>query len=134
LLLLLYFYFGHEQELFVDLALGEAMRLLFLVIRYRLFVDELVKNPKTPFSVIPAEAGIQEYQEVLAPGACPRPDPGFAGVTALMTFCEAVICWLSPFTGHSSLLIGVIHLRRDCLERRKSLLGGCLWEKLELSV
>jgi hypothetical protein len=27
-----------------------------------------VKSPKTPFSVIPAEAGIQEYQEVLDPG------------------------------------------------------------------
>jgi hypothetical protein len=31
-------------------------------------IDELVKSPKTPFSVIPAEAGIQEYQEVLDPG------------------------------------------------------------------
>jgi len=29
--------------------------------------DELAKSPKTPFSVIPAEAGIQEYQEVLNP-------------------------------------------------------------------
>jgi hypothetical protein len=53
-------------------------------------LDELVRSPKTPFSVIPAEAGIQEYQEVLDPGACPGPDPGFAGVTASMTFCEAV--------------------------------------------
>jgi len=33
--------------------------------------DEFVINPKTPFSVIPAEAGIQEYQELLDPGACP---------------------------------------------------------------
>ena len=30
--------------------------------------DELVKSQKTPFSVIPAEAGIQEYQEFLDPG------------------------------------------------------------------
>ena len=30
--------------------------------------DELVKSQKTPFSVIPAEAGIQEYQELLDPG------------------------------------------------------------------
>jgi hypothetical protein len=30
--------------------------------------DELVKSPKTLFSVIPAEAGIREYQEVLDPG------------------------------------------------------------------
>jgi hypothetical protein len=50
--------------------------------------DELVKSQKTPFSVIPAEAGIQEYQELLDPGACPGPDPGFAGVTAWKTFYE----------------------------------------------
>jgi len=49
----------------------------------------------SPFSVIPAEvprpardpelverAGIQGCQELLDPGACPGPDPGFAGVTA----------------------------------------------------
>jgi hypothetical protein len=30
--------------------------------------DELVKSPKTPFSVIPAEAGIQECQQLLDPG------------------------------------------------------------------
>jgi len=53
-------------------------------------IDELVKSPKTLFSVIPAEAGIQEYQGLLDPGACPGRDPGFAGVTTLMTFCEAV--------------------------------------------
>ncbi|MCX5855312.1 MAG: hypothetical protein NTZ24_12230 [Deltaproteobacteria bacterium] len=33
------------------------------------------------FCVIPAEAGIQSFQCVLDPGACPGPDPGFAGVT-----------------------------------------------------
>jgi len=59
-------------------------------LQFHQFFDKLVKTPKTPFSVIPAKAGIQEYQEVLDPGACPGPDPGFAGVTALMTFCEAV--------------------------------------------
>jgi len=29
---------------------------------------ELAKSPKGSFSVIPADAGIQEYQEVLDPG------------------------------------------------------------------
>jgi len=52
-------------------------------------VDEFARNPKTPFSVIPAEAGIQEYQELLDPGACPGPDPGFAGVTAWGLFAKA---------------------------------------------
>jgi hypothetical protein len=31
-------------------------------------IDDLVKSQKTPFSVIPAEAGIQEHQELLDPG------------------------------------------------------------------
>jgi len=31
-------------------------------------IDELVKSPKTLFSVIPAEAGIQEIQGILDPG------------------------------------------------------------------
>jgi len=35
------------------------MKLDFLL---ALNLDEFVINPKTPFSVIPAEAGIQEYQ------------------------------------------------------------------------
>jgi hypothetical protein len=35
---------------------------------FALYLDALAKNPKTPFSVIPAEAGIQEYQKVLDPG------------------------------------------------------------------
>ncbi len=30
--------------------------------------DGLVRSPKRPFSVIPAEAGIQEYQGLLDPG------------------------------------------------------------------
>jgi hypothetical protein len=30
------------------------------------------------FSVIPAEAGIQECQELVGPGICPGPDPRFA--------------------------------------------------------
>jgi len=38
--------------------------------------DGLVRSQKTPFSVIPAEAGIQEYQELLDPGACPGPRSG----------------------------------------------------------
>ena len=31
-------------------------------------IDGLVKSQKTPFFVIPAEAGIQEYQGLLDPG------------------------------------------------------------------
>jgi len=31
-------------------------------------LDEFVIDAKTPFSVIPAEAGIQEYLELLDPG------------------------------------------------------------------
>jgi hypothetical protein len=31
-------------------------------------IDGLVKSQKTPSSVIPAKAGIQEYQELLDPG------------------------------------------------------------------
>jgi hypothetical protein len=53
-------------------------------------LDGFVKSRKTPFFVIPAKAGIQEKQALLDPGACPGPDPGFAGVTALKTFYEAV--------------------------------------------
>ena len=41
-----------------------------------------------PFSVIPAKAGIQLFQDVLDPGACPGPDPGVAGVTTQETFYE----------------------------------------------
>jgi hypothetical protein len=67
-------------------------------------VDSLVKSHKTAFSVIPAEvprqardpelvewAGIQEYQGILDPGACLRPDPGFAGLTALVIYCQSII-------------------------------------------
>ena len=39
-------------------------------------IDGLVRSQKTSFSVIPAEAGIQEYQEVLNPG---DPVPAKAG-------------------------------------------------------
>jgi hypothetical protein len=35
--------------------------------------------------VIPAKAGIQSFQPLLDPGACPGPDPGFAGVTVWKT-------------------------------------------------
>jgi len=43
---------------------------------------ELARSPKTPFSVIPADAGIQEYQEVL--------DPGFRRGDGLENSCEAI--------------------------------------------
>jgi hypothetical protein len=51
------------------------------------------KSWKTPSSVIPAKAGIQCFHFVadfLDPGACPEPDPGFAGVTTLVTFCKCI--------------------------------------------
>jgi len=44
--------------------------------------DEFVKSRKTPFFVIPAEAGIQSNRGIWT--------PAFAGVTALGTFYEAV--------------------------------------------
>jgi hypothetical protein len=53
-------------------------------------VDGLVKSRKVGFYVIPAEAGIQVFQDVLDPGACPGPDPGFAGVTIQETFYEFI--------------------------------------------
>jgi hypothetical protein len=43
--------------------------------------DGLVKSRNSIEFVIPAKAGIQLFQDVLDPGACPGPDPGFAGVT-----------------------------------------------------
>jgi hypothetical protein len=53
-------------------------------------VDGLVKSQKVGFSVIPAKAGIQLFEVVLDPGACPGPDPGFAGVTPQSTFYEII--------------------------------------------
>jgi hypothetical protein len=49
------------------------MKLYFLL---ALTLNKFVINRKTPFSVIPAEAGIQEYQELLDPG---DPVPAKAG-------------------------------------------------------
>ena len=46
-------------------------------------IDEFVKSQNPPLFVIPANAGIQEYQMFL--------DPAFAGVTGLGTFYETVI-------------------------------------------
>jgi hypothetical protein len=48
-------------------------------------VDGLVRSQKTPFSVIPAEAGIQEYQELL--------DPGFRRGDGLKDFLRVRQCW-----------------------------------------
>jgi hypothetical protein len=52
--------------------------------------DEFVKNREPGFSGIPAKAGIQLFQLILDPGACPGPDPGFAGVTTLVAFCKCI--------------------------------------------
>jgi hypothetical protein len=53
-------------------------------------LDELVKIRNPIEFAIPAKAGIQLFQDVLDPGACPGPDPGFAGVTTLETFYEII--------------------------------------------
>jgi len=63
-------------------------------------VDELVKSKKPGFSVIPAKAGIQLFQHVLDPGACPGPDPGFVGVTTQETFYETIILIFPTGNGH----------------------------------
>jgi hypothetical protein len=49
-------------------------------------IDDLVKSRKSPFSVIPAKAGIQEKQAFL--------EPAFAGVKTLRTFYEFIIIQL----------------------------------------
>ena len=61
-------------------------------------IDEHVKSRQNPHYVIPAKAGIQSslakagiqsFKLVLDPGACPGPDPGFAGETTItvLGFC-----------------------------------------------
>jgi len=52
--------------------------------------DVLVRNWKSTTNVIPAKAGIQMtswrmpgISNILDPGGCPGPDPGFARVTTL---------------------------------------------------
>ena len=39
---------------------------------------------------MPAKTGIQWPGDFLGPGACPGPDPGFAGVTTQEAFCEFI--------------------------------------------
>jgi hypothetical protein len=58
-------------------------------------LDELTKGRISIEFVIPAEAGIQLFQDVLDPGACPGPDPGFAGVTLQETIYETIKIWCS---------------------------------------
>ena len=53
-------------------------------------VDEFVKSRNFIEYVIPAKAGIQLFHNVLDPGACPGPDPGFAGETTQKTFYETI--------------------------------------------
>ena len=53
-------------------------------------LDGFVKRRNSIEGVIPAKAGIRLFQDVLDPGACPGPDPGFAGVTTQETFYETV--------------------------------------------
>jgi len=44
-----------------------------------IYIDGLVKSRNPMEFVIPAKAGIQLFQNVLDPGACPGHDPGFSG-------------------------------------------------------
>ena len=53
-------------------------------------LDDLAKSRNSIEFVIPAKAGIQLFQDVLDPGACPGPDPGFAGVTLQEIFYEFI--------------------------------------------
>jgi hypothetical protein len=57
----------------------------------RILFDTLVKSRNFIERVIPAKAGISLFQNVLDPGACPGPDPGFAGVTTLEAFYEIIL-------------------------------------------
>jgi hypothetical protein len=69
-----------------------SQNILFLLeIFDTIILDELVKSRNSIEFVIPAKAGIQLFQDVLDPGACPGPDPGFAGVTLQETFYEIII-------------------------------------------
>jgi len=68
-----------------------SQNILFLLeIFDTIILDELVKSRNSIEFVIPAKAGIQLFQDVLDPGACPGPDPGFAGVTLQETFYEII--------------------------------------------
>jgi hypothetical protein len=62
----------------------------FPLFSYESSRDEFVKNRNSIEFVILAKAGIQFIQDVLDPGACPGPDPGFAGVTPQETFYESI--------------------------------------------
>jgi hypothetical protein len=62
----------------------------FPLFSYESSRDELVKSRNSIEFVIPAKAGIQLIQDVLDPGACPGPDPGFAGVTPQETFYKSI--------------------------------------------
>ena len=69
-----------------------SQNILFLLeIFDTIILDELVKSRNSIEFVIPAKAGIQLFQDVLDPGACPGPDPGFAGVTLQEIFYEIII-------------------------------------------
>jgi len=48
-------------------------------------VDELVKSPKSSFSVIPEKAGIRSFQRVIGG---PDTDPGSTGVTTFYEFIK----------------------------------------------
>jgi hypothetical protein len=53
--------------------------------------DALAKSRNSIQFVIPAKAGIRLFLDALDPGACPGPDPGFAGVTNPEAFCDSII-------------------------------------------
>jgi hypothetical protein len=53
-------------------------------------LDGLVKSPKLPIFVIPAKAGIQEYQLLLEPGL--RRGDGLGDFLRMCQFLNSLIC------------------------------------------
>ena len=61
-----------------------------------------------------ARGGIRLFQDVLDPGACPGPDPGFAGATILETFYEIIKykqCRMSWRPKYRTLASGTEHVQ-----------------------
>ena len=50
--------------------------LFSLLLLSKIKIDGLVKSQEFASTFIPVKAGIQSFQALLDPGACPEPDPG----------------------------------------------------------
>jgi len=59
-----------EADSFLSLCLHAFLALCACIVMqgFRAKIDEIVKSQKAPFCVVPAEAAIQEYREILDPG------------------------------------------------------------------